>query len=204
MWRLYVVSGLEHRYPNFMLIKFSWRCVTDCTGKNDNSLEGEGCTEEARQKQTVWTGTYSLWCPILLVYTQLSFLVLNEPCQVFPETILIEIKYTCTNPLSSNFPINVENLEDENTFLQHLNGCGLSPPSCNSITSPPSTAALSTAGAKFKLLLQSLLISLLKYIRCQLVDKWEDSFSSLLRLGSAWPRQTRSEKNHTRMNLNRN
>lgn len=46
---------------------------TGYTGKDDKSLEGEGCMEEARQKQTAWTGTYSLWCPIL------SFLILNEP-----------------------------------------------------------------------------------------------------------------------------
>lgn len=56
----------------------------------------------------------------------------------------------------------VGNVEDENTFLQCLNVCGLSPPSCNSTVSPPSTVALSTEGAKFMFLLQSLLISLLE------------------------------------------
>lgn len=107
------------------------------------------------------------------------------------------LKYMCTNLSCSNLPINVGNVEDENTFLQHLNGHGLS---------PPSTAALSTAGAQFIFLLQSLLISVLKRgrFRHQLVDQWEHSISPLLRLGSPWTRQTRCEKNHSMVNLNGN
>lgn len=33
---------------------------------DDTDLEWEGCMEQARQKQTAWTNTYSLWYPILL------------------------------------------------------------------------------------------------------------------------------------------
>lgn len=116
------------------------------------------------------------------------------------------LKYMCTNPLCSNLPINLGNVEDEKTFLQHLNGCGLSAPSCNGITSPPPTAALGTVETQFVFLLQNLLISPLKrgWFRHQLVDQWQDSLSPLLRLGWAWTRQTRCEKNDSMMTLNRN
>lgn len=86
-------------------------------------------------------------------------------------------------------PITVGHVEGEYTFLQHLNRCGLSPPSCIG------RSTWHRGSTTYVLLLQSLLISLLKrgWPTDQLVDKWEDSLGLLLRLGSAWTRETRQE-----------
>lgn len=188
--RRYALSSMCHNIL-MMLWLHSWLYSgKDWLYREGWQVSGEKGWHRRRQVRTNYLD-WHIWPVVPNPITHLTVLSSPDQALVSPSRDSSHcLKSTCTNPFCPNLPINVGTAEDENTFLQHLSRCDLSPPSCSSSSTGHRGSTV------YVLLLQSLpVFSLVKrgWSRHQLVDQWEDSLGPLLRLGSAWTRETRQE-----------